>query len=222
MSQKFQSLVSQVNLSNLRSEEAMEQDRMAGIVRRREDDKIKEALARFQEVSAAFEAENGQLKHRLEQALAEINQLRLAVKDAELNAADKKLEKSMLQLRDALSTEMARTREEQNSVGELLMSKDLEIKELQSYKNDAEEKLELAGQADNEAKIHIMTLEVHNKSLVAQLEALQVRLAGAAELEALTKDIRQTVSGEHAMTTELIAEKVSWQVSVDAPRAEQN
>ncbi len=209
MSQKFQSLEGQVNVSYLRYEEAMQQDRMASIVRKSEDDKIKDALARFREMAAAFEAEKGQLKHQLEHALAEINQLRLAVRDAEQNAADKKLEKSVLQLRDALSTEMARTREEQNAVGELLMSKDLELKELQSYKNETEEKLELAEQADNEAKTHIMTLEVHNKSLVAQLEALQVRLAGAAELEALTHDIRQTVSGERAMAEELVAEKVS-------------
>ena len=207
MSQRFQMLENQVNVSSLRYEEAVRQDRLASVTRQGEDDKIKQALARFKETTAAYEAENRELKHRLESAIAEHMQLRLAVKDAEQTATDKKVERSVLQLRDALSTEMARTREEQNAMGELLMTKDLEIKELLEFKKSAQEKLEQFEHGDNDSKSQIMTLEVHNKSLMAQLEALQVQLAGAAELETLTNDIRQTVSGGRTMSEELVAEK---------------
>jgi len=116
-------------------------------------------------------------------------------------------EKSVGQLRDVLTLEMARTREEQNTVGELIMNKDAQIKELTEYKMVTEEILAKFERDDADMKTQSMTLEMHNKSLVSQVEALQVRLAGSAELELLTNDIRQTVSGERLMAEEIVQEK---------------
>ena len=101
---------------------------------------------------------------------------------------------------------MARTREEQNTVGELIMNKDAQIKELTEYKTVTEGILAKLERDDADMKTQSMTLEMHNKSLVSQVEALQVRLAGSAELELLT-NVRQMVSGERLMAEAIVQEK---------------
>ena len=113
----------------------------------------------------------------------------------------------MAHLRDSLSTEMARTRDQQNALGELISGKDHEIDELKTYTAKLDQKAEELERDDEEMKTQCMTLEVHNKSLMAQVESLQATLAGTTEIEALSNEIRQTVEKERAASEELVAEK---------------
>jgi chromosome segregation ATPase len=200
ITQKFQALEKQMSAAQRHAE-------VTEVVRQGEDTKIQEMLRRMQAMSTANENETKQLKHQLDRMMAENHDLQAALKHSLNKASDAKLEKQFTILRDALSTEMARTRDAQNSVGDLIMSKDLEIQELKDYKANTEQRMEQLEKDDEQAKTQFWSLEIQNKSLKTQVEALQAQLAGTSELEALTNDIRQTVANERSLAEELVAEK---------------
>ena len=140
-------------------------------------------------------------------AQEENKHLRLAMNDADKRASDSRLDKQVATLRETFSTEMARTREQNNALGELIMSKDTEIRELTECKESAQARMETLEKIEAEIKQQCMTLEIHNKALMAQVESLQMRLAGTEELGTLARDIRQTVDQERSLSQELVAEK---------------
>ena len=72
--------------------------------------------------------------------------------DADKRASDSRLDKQVATLRETFSTEMARTREQNNALGELIMSKDTEIRELTEYKESAQARMETLEKIEAEIK----------------------------------------------------------------------
>ena len=191
-----------------------QEEYLTQVIRDGELQKMKEMIVRLKDTLIASDTEALQMKLRFESMMAEnvdlnrcVEDLRLAVKDAEKKGSDARLEQSIRQLRDELAMEMTSAKEHQNTLGELIMQKDLQIKDLEEYKWSAGERIEQLQMNDSDMRSQLKALEVHNKSLVKQVEALEVRLAAAAELETLTDEIRHTVQTKEALCEQLDLEK---------------
>jgi chromosome segregation ATPase len=168
---------------------------------------LQDFIERIKEMASANEAHTQLLNDKLQVALEENKHLRSAIHDADKRASDSRLDTQVANLRETFSTEMARTREQNNALGELIMSKDLEIKELVDYKESAQARMESLEKDEAEVKQQCMTLRIDNKELMSQVESLQMRLAGAAKMETLACDMRLTIEKERQLCEELVAEK---------------
>ena len=181
-----------------RASAAKKEEELTGMMRQAEFKKMTDLILRLRNELQASANETQRVQQHLERAVADNNGLAAVCQDLRLavkaKGEDKTLEKSIGQLHDALAFEMARARNEQNSVGELLMRKDAHISHLEKLKTNAEMHVEQLlkdeGEVAREACLKLkkelerelnaergrgFALQVENASLRREMEMLKAR-----------------------------------------------
>jgi len=102
--QKLQTYEHELNDSKVRYDQACHNDNIREVMRKGEDNQIRQMLKRMKEMSDANTLETKQLQLRLESVLAENHELQMAVKDAECREKDKQVGMKYLLLLSLWST----------------------------------------------------------------------------------------------------------------------